>query len=100
MIGSEWDASLRQGVFRAVTKFVGFLSRNQSPPLQIVQVRVEPNPPQSHDHPQVLQSFQFAFQKRSAVGEFRRQRLVIGRRATSSGGYIKTGQLLSIVAGG
>jgi hypothetical protein len=52
---------------------------------QIVEVGVESNLPKSHDHSQVLQALDLAIKEGRTVGEFLRQRFVVGRSAASGG---------------
>ena len=100
MIGRQQDASIGKHVFGAVVEFVLALARNQLSSLQIVEIGVESDSSQGDDDPQILEPFQFAFEKRSALGQFLGQRFVIRRRATGRGGDVETRERLAIVAGG
>src|SRR5260221_4027038 len=78
-----------QGVFGAVAEIIFPLAGDQLSSHQVVEIGLESDSPQSNDDAQIFQSFKFAFQKGSAVGQFGGQRLVAGRRTAGGGGYIK-----------
>ncbi len=68
------------------------LADDQFSSLQIFEIGVESDSSQSNDDAQVSKSLDFALQKRSAVGQFLGQRLVVWRRAASGGGDVKIAQ--------
>src|SRR6266404_10003368 len=100
MVGRQEDASIGQDVFRAVAKFVPPLAGDQLSSLQVVEIGFESDSSQGNDDPQIFQPFEFAFQERSAVGQFLGQRLVGGRRAARGGGDVKTVQNKPVVSVG
>src|SRR5215472_12177985 len=67
MIRSQNDLPVGQLVLGAMPEFVQRSHLDQAPPLQIVQIRVEPNLPQRHDYLQPLQSLDLAIQIWRAV---------------------------------
>ena len=100
MVGSQQNAAIGQGVFGAVPEFKLTLASDLFSTQQIIQVGLESDSPQGDNHAQMSQSFQFALQERSAVGQLLGQRLVVRRRAAGSGGYIESGQRKSVVPAG
>src|SRR5258708_32886206 len=78
-----------QGVFSSVAEFILPFTGDHFSSLQVIEIGLEPDSPQSNDNAQIFQPFEFALQKRSAVGQFGGQRPVAGRRTAGGGGYIK-----------
>ena len=83
-----------------MTKRVVALPGNQLSALQVVQIRFKSDSSQRHNHPQVLQSLQFTFEVRSAVGKFLGQRLVVGRGAARGGGDVEVREHQAVVTVG
>jgi hypothetical protein len=81
MIGRQKNEPIGHRVFGAVAKFILALARDQFFSLQVIEIGFEPDSSQGNDDAQIFQSLQFALQKRSAVGQFLGQRLVVGRGA-------------------
>src|ERR1035441_7906261 len=67
-------------------------------PLQVIEICIEPDSAQRNYNFHALQYSQFAIQEGRAVSEFRRQGLVVGRRAAHSRGDVAVHQLQSVVA--
>src|SRR5260370_40117059 len=80
--------------------FIRALAGEQFSSLQIVEIGFESDSSQGNDDAQIFQSFEFAFQIRSAVGQFLGQRLVARRRAASGGSDVEIGQNKPVVTGG
>src|SRR5258708_40179308 len=78
-----------QGVFSSVAEFILPFTGDHFSSLQVIEIGLEPDSPQSNDNAQIFQPFEFALQKRSAVGQFGGQRLFAGRRTAGGGGYLK-----------
>src|ERR1035437_947068 len=81
---------MREGISRFVPRNAG--------PLQIIEIRIEPDSAQRYYNIHALQYSQFAIEEWRAVSEFRRQRLVVGRRAADSRGDVAVHQFQSVVA--
>src|SRR4029077_10501144 len=67
---------------------------------EIVEISLESNSSQRNNDAQIFQSFEFAFQKRGAVGKFLRQRLIVRRSAACRGSDVEAGQHLAVAASG
>src|SRR5277367_2536104 len=75
----------------------------QSAALHVVQIRVETDLPQGDYNPYVFESRNFAIEKSRALGQFLRQRLVVGRSAADRRGDVEIGQpepVVAVVGGG
>jgi hypothetical protein len=90
--------SIGQDVFRAVAEFILPLAGNQLSAHEVVEIGFESDSSQCNDDAQIFESFEFALQIRSAVGQFRGQRLVVGRRAAGSSGYVEIMQNKPVVS--
>jgi len=64
----------------------------------MIQVGIEADPAQSDEDFHPLQGLQFAVEKKCAVGDFTRRRLVIRRSAAHGGGNVGVQQAQSVVA--
>src|SRR5215472_1433318 len=83
---------------RAMFEEVRLAGGQHSQPFEIVEVGVEPDLPQGDHYFHPLQSCELAVQKYRALGEFSRQRLVVGRSATHCCGDVQIFQLETVVA--
>src|SRR6266852_9988943 len=83
-----------------MAEFILALAGDQFSSLQIVEIGFESDSSQGNDDAQIFQSFEFAFQIRSAVGQFLGQRLVARRRAASGGSDVEIGQNKPVVTVG
>src|SRR5260221_8613980 len=81
-----------QGVFSSVAEFILPFTGDHFSSLQVIEIGLEPDSPQSNDNAQIFQPFEFALQKRSAVGQFGGLRLVGGGRTAGGRGYLKIGK--------
>ncbi len=70
----------------------------QAAALQVVEIGFESNPSQGHYHFHILEPVHFAIEIRRAIGQFLRQRLVVGRRAADRGGDVEVLQFESVRA--
>jgi len=98
VVGGQQDLAIRHRVPGTVPELVRFLAPQLAPALQVVQVGLESNSAQSHNHFQILQPIHFAIEIRRAVGQFLRQRLVVGRRTARGCGDIEIPQFEAICA--
>src|SRR5215469_6848252 len=98
MIRSQNDLPVGQLVLGAMPELVQRSHLDQAPPLQIVQIRVEPNLPQRHDYLQPLQSIDLAIQIWRAVRQLLRKRLVVGRSTARRSGDVKVAQCKTVSA--
>src|SRR5260370_30064913 len=80
-----------------MAEFMLSLANDQFPSLQVVEIGFESDSSEGNDDAQIFQSFQFALQKGSAVGQFLGQRLVARRRAASGGRDVEIGQNKPVV---
>src|SRR5664280_1645970 len=81
---------MTEGISRLVPHNVG--------PLQIIEIRIEPDPAQRYYNLHALQDLEFAIEKGRTVSQFRRQRFVVGRRAAYGRSDVAVHQLQSVVA--
>jgi hypothetical protein len=68
MVGRQQYASVRHNIFSTMPELVLAFARDLFFAEQVVEISFEPDSSQSNNHLQFLQSFEFPFEIRSAVG--------------------------------
>src|SRR5215469_5604633 len=98
MIGRQQAAPVRRFIACAMLKDISLLSLKLPFALQGIQISIEPDLPQRHDHLAVFQSRKFGVEVRCAVPEFLGKGLIVRWSTAYGGGDVEIAKHESVVA--